>query len=699
MTVLSIVKRELNSYFTSFIMYVVLAVFLIISGYFFYTNLVMYVLFAGSGVSIDLWEYMFNDISYMLLLLLPLVTMRLFAEEKKLGTIELLFTCPLRDADILFGKYLASLLVLALMLLLTALYPLLFARIHFLDVPIILTGYAGLFLLGACFLACGILISSLTENQIVAAIATVGLLIVFWFIDRNEGSAGEYGTRILQDISLFRHFFNFTVGVIDTRNLIYYITVSCACLLLTLISLRSRMWQGVSLKHAGLKTLGRLGSIVIIIAALITINVLCNAYHKQFDLTPDKRFTLSEQALEVLASVRDPVNISVFGKKEQRRAIEYLLERMRANCPHLSHTYIDVDKNSAKAAALKGIGEKAGMVEYQGHREYVVSLSEEELLKTIYFLTRGQEKGAWFTTGHGEKDLASTGKDGFSDVASALQSDNFTVTQGVFDGTQGISASTRIIIIAGPEHDFSAAALAAIANYFEQGGRVLLLIDPVPLPHLRAFLERYNVEIGYDIVVDTDNRLPDMDELTPIIHINREHPISSDLRAAVLFPHACSVQVGTHPAAGFSWEILGQSGRSSWAERDFASAYNKTAQYQDGIDLRGPVQVGVMVRKVPDKKNTTQEGRMVVLGNSRFAVNEYVNILGNKDFILSITNWLAEEKAVISARPVPQGYQRAPLHSLTEAEGRLVFWSCVVMEPLLIFCMGFWVILWRRYAC
>ena len=171
MTVLSIVKRELNSYFTSFIMYVVLAVFLIISGYFFYTNLVMYVLFAGSGVSIDLWEYMFNDISYMLLLLLPLVTMRLFAEEKKLGTIELLFTCPLRDADILFGKYLASLLVLALMLLLTALYPLLFARIHFLDVPILLTGYAGLFLLGACFLACGILISSLTENQIVAALS------------------------------------------------------------------------------------------------------------------------------------------------------------------------------------------------------------------------------------------------------------------------------------------------------------------------------------------------------------------------------------------------------------------------------------------------------------------------------------------------------------------------------------------------
>jgi len=76
-----------------------------------------------------------------------------------------------------------------------------------------------------------------------------------------------------------------------------------------------------------------------------------------------------------------------------------------------------------------------------------------------------------------------------------------------------------------------------------------------------------------------------------------------------------------------------------------------------------------------------------------------VNILGNKDFMLSITNWLAEEKAVISARPVNQRNQRAPLHSLTEAEGRLVFWLCVVIEPFLIFCIGFGVILRRRYAC
>jgi hypothetical protein len=325
---------------------------------------------------------------------------------------------------------------------------------------------------------------------------------VFWFIDRNEGIPGEYVTRILQNVSLSRHFFYFTVGVIDTRNLMYFITVSCSCLLLTLISLRSRMWMGVSLTRAGLKSLGRLGSIVIIIAALISFNMLGTVYHKQFDLTPDKRFTLSDKALEILASVQAAMNISIFGNKEQRRAIEYLLERLRDNCPHISHTYIDVEKNSAKAAALKGSGEKAGMVEYQGHREYVASFSEEELLKTIYFLTRGLEKGVWFITGHGENDPASTAKDGFSGVAAALQSDNFTVTQGSFNGTQGISASTRIIVIAGPQHDFSAAALAAIGNYFEQGGRVLLLIDPAQLPHLRAFLKLYNVEIFYYIVFD-----------------------------------------------------------------------------------------------------------------------------------------------------------------------------------------------------
>lgn len=246
MNALTILKRELKSYFTSLIAYVVIAVFLLISGYFFYTNLVMFVMWVGSDVKLGLWQFTFQDIRFIMLLLLPLLTMRLFAEEKKLGTIELLFTNPLRDREILLGKYSACLAVFLVMLLLTLLYPILLAIVYSIEIGPIAAGYAGLFLLGASFIACGIFVSSLTENQIVAAIVTIGVLVFFWFIDWNEGIAGQQAIVILHQFSLFEHFSNFTRGVIDTQDVVYYLSLIVFFLFLTLRSLESRKWRGRS---------------------------------------------------------------------------------------------------------------------------------------------------------------------------------------------------------------------------------------------------------------------------------------------------------------------------------------------------------------------------------------------------------------------------------------------------------------------
>jgi len=246
MNTFTILKRELKSYFTSLVAYIVIAVFLVISGYFFYTNLVMFVMWVGSDVKTGLWQYTFQDMRFIMLLLLPLLTMRLFAEEKKLGTIELLLTNPLRDSEILFGKYLACLGVFLLMLVLTFLYPILLAIVYSVDIGPVAAGYAGLFLLGAAFLACGIFISSLTENQIVAAIATMGVLVFFWFIDWNEGIAGEQAVRILHQFSLFEHFFNFTRGVIETEDIVYYLSLIAFFLFLTQRSMESRKWRGLA---------------------------------------------------------------------------------------------------------------------------------------------------------------------------------------------------------------------------------------------------------------------------------------------------------------------------------------------------------------------------------------------------------------------------------------------------------------------
>jgi ABC-2 type transport system permease protein len=245
-SIFTVTKRELQSYFSSLIAYTVIAAFLVVSGYLYHTNMVMFVTFAGSDVRLGLWQQTFYDMRFVLVSLLPLLTMRLFAEEKKLGTIELLFTNPLRDVDIIIGKYCACVLVLVLMILLTFLYPALLAAVFSLDPGPVAAGYLGIFLMGAACIACGMFLSSLTENQIVAAMATVGVLLFLWFLDWNEGIAGSTTMVVLHQLSLSDHFFNFIRGVIDLDDIVYYLSVIVLFLFFTRCSLASRQWRGIT---------------------------------------------------------------------------------------------------------------------------------------------------------------------------------------------------------------------------------------------------------------------------------------------------------------------------------------------------------------------------------------------------------------------------------------------------------------------
>jgi ABC-2 type transport system permease protein len=242
---LTIFKKELRSHFSSLIAYVVIAMFLIVAGYSFYTYLVMFLTFVGADLKVRLWQFTFHYLRFAPLTLIPLLTMRLFAEEKKMGTIELLFTAPVRDFDIIMGKYAACLLVYMLMLALTLLYPALIALYFTVEPGPLLSCYLGLFLLGAACIACGTFVSSLTENQIVASIVTIALLLTLWNLDWNEGIAGSQVIAILHQVSLSEHFLNFIKGVIDTNSVIYYVSLVCFFLFLTRCSLASRAWRGL----------------------------------------------------------------------------------------------------------------------------------------------------------------------------------------------------------------------------------------------------------------------------------------------------------------------------------------------------------------------------------------------------------------------------------------------------------------------
>ena len=244
-----IFKKELTTYFASASTHVVLTVFLVLSGFFFCTDMAWFektnVMGTASVVN-GLWAYYFNDLRFLLIFILPLLTMRLFAEEKKLGTIELLTTYPLRDIEILAGKYLACMLVFVFMLLLTFVNVVLVGIIwDFTEIMPTLVGYLGIFLLGSALIACGVFVSSLTDNQIVSAIGTMGLFVLFWFLTWNEMMGSEELIRFLSRLSLFDRVFDFFEGKINTRDIIYFVLFSCFFLFLTLRSLGARAWKGL----------------------------------------------------------------------------------------------------------------------------------------------------------------------------------------------------------------------------------------------------------------------------------------------------------------------------------------------------------------------------------------------------------------------------------------------------------------------
>jgi ABC-2 type transport system permease protein len=255
MKIWPIFKKEMRLYFTSPIAWVLITIFLFIAGYFFYSIFAFFTMASMQSmmnpamgrelnVTDSVLRPLFSNISVILLLLMPLMTMRLFAEERRSGTIELLLTYPLRDGAVLVCKFLAALSLYGVMLVLSLVYPamiLYFARV---ELGVLATGYLGLLLMGATFLAVGLFASSLTENQIVASITTFGVLLIFWVIGWSADYAGGTWGRLLSHVSLLEHFDSFAKGVLDTKDVIYYLNFTILALFLSLRSLEARRWKG-----------------------------------------------------------------------------------------------------------------------------------------------------------------------------------------------------------------------------------------------------------------------------------------------------------------------------------------------------------------------------------------------------------------------------------------------------------------------
>ncbi|HYB97858.1 MAG TPA: ABC transporter permease [Candidatus Limnocylindrales bacterium] len=242
---LALLAKELRGFFASPLVYFVGAVFLALSGYYFYTNLNAFITFGfGESIVEHLWQRLYADIVRVVITVIPLVTMRVYAEEKHLGTVELLYTAPLRDFEILASKFLACMGVFALLIGATALYPILIYRVEPFDLSHVAAIYLGLFLLIGAMVSIGIFLSSLTETQLIAAVFTFGAVLLLWNLSWNEAAVPGDWLGLVSQLCAYDHFEPFARGVVDLKDVAYFVALTALMGWLTMRSMESRQWSG-----------------------------------------------------------------------------------------------------------------------------------------------------------------------------------------------------------------------------------------------------------------------------------------------------------------------------------------------------------------------------------------------------------------------------------------------------------------------
>ncbi len=256
--VLTMAGKEIRSAFSSPIAYVVLTGFLLLAGWFFFNLLArfnyIYAIYSAQAAHnpqlmsrLNLNELvitpLLHNVSVILLFLVPLITMRSFAEEKKAGTYELLLTSPLRISEIVIGKFLGAFVFLLGMLALSGIYPLILLIYGNPEMGVMVAGYLGLVLVAVTFLAVGLFASSLTENQIIAAVVGIVINLFLYVISWPAETAGGTMGEILSYLSLTEHFTEMVKGVLDTKDVVYFATVIFFALFLTHRSVESVRWR------------------------------------------------------------------------------------------------------------------------------------------------------------------------------------------------------------------------------------------------------------------------------------------------------------------------------------------------------------------------------------------------------------------------------------------------------------------------
>jgi ABC-type uncharacterized transport system involved in gliding motility auxiliary subunit len=420
-------------------------------------------------------------------------------------------------------------------------------------------------------------------------------------------------------------------------------------------------------------------------ALVVTLTYIHNV---RVDLSPQRGYTLSRHARNILEQLDRDVRLTVFVRSADARTprLKDLLWRVRNANPRVSYEFVDLNRSPALARQYDVDRYGAVIVESDGGRRDVTNPSEGSLMSAILAVTRNEERVAYFITGHGEYSPESTDrKTGYSTVKIALEEDLFTVRELPLIGDEGIPRDARLVVSAGARKDYLPNEIAALEAYLARGGNLLLLLDPESPPNLVALAERLGIRPEPRVVVDPEGRLAAGEGVTVLVSgLDQSLLVSRALEAPPVFSYARPLQV-----SGSAMKFLETSASSYAAAPDALRAGPQGA--------RGPQVVGAALLPRAAADGVAAHGRIIVYGDADFATNGVIDYLGNKDLFVNSANWLVRADDLIAARAQRKEPGREQFF-VTAGQGAMAFWLAAVVQPAAFLAAGVFVYLRRRWS-
>ena len=437
---------------------------------------------------------------------------------------------------------------------------------------------------------------------------------------------------------------------------------------------------------------------VAFIGILILLNYLAGRYHQRYDTTELKEHTLSPQSVQVLAEIDESIAITGFFAADdyQREAFEKLLDQYLYHSDHLSYTVIDPDREPLRARQYEPIP-YGGLLLQSGERtEVVYTPDEQDVTSALLKVVSEEKKVIYFLTGHQEHDPEGYGEDGYSGVASALRDQNYEVRTLNLAITTTVPGDAAVVVVAGPQTALMDDELARLRSYLFNGGKALIMQDPLYDAGLDDVLSAWQVRFGDGVVVDPVSSLMDS-PAAPVVSRYHFSQITKDLSGLMtFFPLARPVErTGEDPAGMVTFSPLAETTVQSWAEQDTESA---DVQFDEGVDIPGPLTLMATVEASPMLGFEEMEiapdlkTRLVLIGDSDFVSNEYVSGLGNGVLFLNAVNWLAEEESLIAIGPKTTQPRYV---FLSQVQANMIFFVSVILVPFALLATGV-IVWWRR---